>query len=225
MWSKVLTTKVELFLITGFISSIIISLNIYLAYKRRPFYVPTSIELNSVERIRAQIEPILRWVFIGLFLAITYFAGQSGTLYWKDWLLFKNATPFGEKDAQFGLDISFFAFKLPLYQALISWAISALVLAALASIFVHYMYGGIRTQGQGDRTTVAARVQLSILFGLIVLPRLLTIFNERTSPGLCAGVASIIAMLRRTALTSSAWPERITTNISPNNFSSAKQST
>jgi uncharacterized membrane protein (UPF0182 family) len=179
VWSKILTTKVELFLITGFISSIIISLNIYLAYKRRPFYVPTSIELNSVERIRSQIEPIIRWVFLGLFLAITYFAGTSGTLYWREWLLFKNSTSFGVKDAQFGLDISFFAFRLPLYQALISWAISALVLAAIATVFVHYMYGGIRTQGEGDRTTVAARVQLSILFGLIVLVKAVAYWFDR----------------------------------------------
>jgi uncharacterized membrane protein (UPF0182 family) len=179
VWSTVLTTKIELFLLTGLISSIVISLNIYLAYKRRPFYVPTSIELNGIERIRAQIEPILRWVFLGLFLAITYFAGTSGTLYWKDWLLFKNATAFGVKDAQFNLDISFFAFKLPLYQALISWAISALVLASLATIFVHYMYGGIRTQGQGERTTVAARVQISILFGLIVVMKAVAYWFDR----------------------------------------------
>ena len=179
VWSKVLTTKIELFFIAGLISSIVITLNIYLAYKKRPFYVPMSIELNGVERIRAQIEPIIRWVFIGLFIAITYFAGTSGTLYWKEWLLFKNSTPFGVKDAQFNLDISFFAFKLPLYQAMISWAISALVLAALATAFVHYMYGGIRTVGQGDRTTVAARVQLSILFGLIVLMKAVAYWFDR----------------------------------------------
>jgi len=179
VWSTILTTKVQLFLITGLISSIVISLNIYLAYKRRPFYVPTSIELNGVERIRAQIEPILRLVFLGLFLAITYFAGTSGTLYWREWLLFKNSTSFGVKDPQFNLDISFFAFKLPLYQAMISWAISALVLAAIASAFVHYMYGGIRTVGQGDRTTVAARVQLSILLGLIVLMKAVAYWFDR----------------------------------------------
>ena len=181
VWSTVLSTKIELFLITGLISSIIISLNIYLAYKRRPFYVPTAIELNGVERIRAQIEPILRWVFLGLFVAITYFAGTSGTLYWREWLLFKNSTSFGVKDPQFNLDISFFAFKLPLYQALISWAISALVLATIASVFVHYMYGGIRTVGQGDRTTVAARVQLSTLFGLIVLMKAVAYWFDRYS--------------------------------------------
>jgi uncharacterized membrane protein (UPF0182 family) len=179
VWSTILTTKIQLFLITGLISSIIISLNIYLAYKRRPFYVPTSIEINGVERIRAQIEPVIRLVFIGLFLAITYFAGTSGTLYWREWLLFKNSTPFGVKDAQFNMDISFFAFKLPLYQALISWAISALVLAALASAFVHYMYGGIRTVGEGDRTTVAARIQLSILLGLIVLMKAVAYWFDR----------------------------------------------
>jgi uncharacterized membrane protein (UPF0182 family) len=179
VWSTILSTKVQLFLITGLITSIVISLNIYLAYKRRPFYVPTSIELNGVERIRAQIEPILRLVFLGLFLAITYFAGTSGTLYWREWLLFKNSTSFGVKDPQFNLDISFFAFKLPLYQAMISWAISALVLAALASAFVHYMYGGIRTVGQGDRTTVAARVQLSILLGLIVLMKAVAYWFDR----------------------------------------------
>jgi uncharacterized membrane protein (UPF0182 family) len=179
VWSKVLTTKVELFLLMGLITSIIITLNIYFAYKRRPFFVPTAIELNGVERVRAQIEPILRWVFLGLFLAITYFAGSSGTLYWKEWLLFKNSTPFGLKDPQFNLDISFFTFKLPFYQALISWAISVLVLATLATIFVHYMYGGIRTQGQGERTTVAARVQLSILFGLIVLMKAVAYWFDR----------------------------------------------
>ncbi len=179
VWSTILTTKVELFLITGLLTSIVISLNIYLAYKRRPFYVPTSIELNGVERIRAQIEPILRLVFLGLFLAITYFAGTSGSLYWREWLLFRNSTSFGVKDPQFNLDISFFAFKLPLYQAMISWAISALVLAALASAFVHYMYGGIRTVGQGDRTTVAARVQLSILLGLIVLMKAVAYWFDR----------------------------------------------
>ena len=179
VWSTILGTKIQLFLVTGLISSIVISLNIYLAYKRRPFYVPTSIELNGVERIRAQIDPIIRLVFVGLFLAITYFAGTSGALYWREWLLFKNSTSFGVKDPQFNLDISFFAFKLPLYQAMISWAISALVLAALASAFVHYMYGGIRTVGQGDRTTVAARVQLSILLGLVVLMKAVAYWFDR----------------------------------------------
>ena len=179
VWSTVLLTKIQLFVIVGFITSAIISTNIYLAYKRRPLYVPTSIEISGLERLRAQIEPIRRWVFLGIILVLTYFAGTSGMVFWREWMLFKNSTDFGVTDPQFGLDISFFAFRLPMWQAIIGWAISTLVLATLASAFVHYMYGGIRTQVQTDRTTVAARVQISVLLGLIVLLKAVAYWFDR----------------------------------------------
>ncbi len=179
VWTTVLATKIQLFLVVGIVTSLIISLNIYLAYKRRPLYVPVSIEVSGLERLRAQIEPIRTWVFVGVVAAITYFAGSSGLVFWREWLLFKNATDFGVTDPQFGLDISFFAFRLPMWQAIIGWAISTLVLAALASAFVHYMYGGIRTNVQTDRTTVAARVQISILLGLIVLLKAVAYWFDR----------------------------------------------
>ncbi|CAB4722156.1 COG1615 Uncharacterized conserved protein [Candidatus Nanopelagicaceae bacterium] len=179
VWSTVLITKIQLFLIVGLITSLVISLNIFLAYKRRPLYVPTSIEVSGLERLRAQVEPIRRWVFLGIILALAYFGGTSGMVFWREWMLFKNSTDFGVKDPQFGLDISFFAFRLPMWQAIIGWAISTLVLATLASAFIHYMYGGIRTQVQTDRTTVAARVQISVLLGLIVLLKAVAYWFDR----------------------------------------------
>jgi len=179
VWSTVLTTKIELFLLVGIVTSLVISLNIYIAYKRRPLYVPTSIEMSGLERLRGQIEPIRRWVFLGVVGVLAYFAGTSGVVFWREWLLFKNATNFGIKDPQFGLDISFFAFRLPMWQAIIGWGISTLVLATLASAFIHYMYGGIRTTVQTDRTTVAARVQISILLGLIVLLKAVAYWFDR----------------------------------------------
>ena len=179
VWSTVLVTKIQLFLIVGLITSLVISLNIFLAYKRRPLYVPTSIEISGLERLRAQVEPIRQWVFLGIVLALAYFGGTSGMVFWREWMLFKNSTDFGVKDPQFGLDISFFAFRLPMWQALIGWAISTLVLATLASAFIHYMYGGIRTQVQTDRTTVAARVQISVLLGLIVLLKAVAYWFDR----------------------------------------------
>ena len=179
VWTKVLSTKIQLFLIVGLLTSFVISLNIYFAYKRRPLYVPTSIEINGVERLRGQIEPIRLWVFLGVVLVLTYFAGTSGMAFWREWLLFTNSTSFGVKDPQFGLDVSFFVFKLPMFQAIIGWGISTLILAAIASAFVHYMYGGIRTNVQSDRTTVAARVQISILLGLIVLIKAVAYWFDR----------------------------------------------
>ena len=196
VWTTVLATKIQLFLIVGLLTSFVISLNIFIAYRTRPLYVPTSIEVNGLERLRAQIEPIRLLVFIGVALALTYFAGSSGMAFWREWLLFKNSTEFGVKDPQFNLDISFFVFKLPVFQALIGWGISTLILATLASAFIHYMYGGIRTAVQSDRTTVAARVQISILLGLIVLLKAVAYWFDRFALALKEG--SLITGLKYT---------------------------
>ena len=169
VWSTILLTKAAVFVVGGLATSLIITLNIYIAFRKRPLYVPQSIEADNLERYRSQIEPIRRLVLVGLALVLFYFGGSSASQLWDTWLLFRNATPFGVTDPQFGLDISFFAFKLPMYQALVGWAISTLVFAIIGSAIVHYLYGGIRPQVAQERTTVAARVQLSVLLGLVVL--------------------------------------------------------
>ena len=179
VWSTVLVTKVVLFVAAGLITAALILLNIIIAYKRRPLYVPMTIEADNLERYRAQIEPIKRWVVLGLAAALFYFAGTSGSMLWSTWLLFKNSTPFGTTDPQFNMDISFFVFRLPFWQTLIGWAISTLVLAIISSSVVHYLYGGIRLQVREDRTTVAARVQLSVLLGGVVLLKAVAYWFDR----------------------------------------------
>jgi len=179
VWSTVLLTKATLFVAAGLLTSLVISLNIYIAFRRRPFYVPTSIEADNLERYRATIDPIRKLAFAGIAVVLFYFGGSSATTLWSSWLLFKNSTPFGVKDPQFGMDISFFAFRLPFLQTLIGWAISTLILATIASVAVHYIYGGIRPQVREDRTTVAARVQLSVLLGLIVLLKAVAYWFDR----------------------------------------------
>jgi len=169
VWSTILLTKAAVFVAAGLATSLVITLNIYLAFRKRPLYVPLTVEADNLERYRSQIEPIRRLVLVGLSLVLFYFGGSSGSQLWDTWLLFKNSTPFGVTDAQFGMDISFFAFKLPMYQALVAWGISTLIFSIIGSAIVHYLYGGIRPQVAQERTTVAARVQLSVLLGLVVL--------------------------------------------------------
>ena len=187
VWQTSLFTKIYLFIGFGLITAVVISLNIYFAFKKRPIYVPVSVEAESLERYRAQLEPIRKLVLIGTFLVIFYFAGSSGSRFWQTWLLFRNSTEFGQVDPQFGLDISFFAFKLPMWQALIGWGISTIVLAIIAASAVHYIYGGIRPQVREERTTVAARVQLSILLGLLVLLKAVAYWFDRYALSLKEG--------------------------------------
>ena len=179
VWSTVLLTKVALFAVAGLVTSVVITLNIYLAFRRRPFDVSMAIASDNLERYRATIDPIRKLVFAGIAIVLFYFGGTSGVQLWSSWLLFKNSTDFGVTDPQFGLDISFFAFRLPFLQTMIGWAISTLILATIASVGVHYLYGGIRPQSVGDRTSVAARVQLSVLLGLIVLVKAVAYWFDR----------------------------------------------
>ena len=179
VWTKLLATRAILFIAFGLTTSLLIVANIIIAYKRRPIYVPTTVEADNLERYRAQIEPIKKFAVIGIFLAIFYFAGSAGSRFWEGWLLYQNATPFGVTDPQFNRDISFFAFTLPFWQALVGWAISTLILATIAATVVHYIYGGIRPQVREDRTTVTARVQLSILLGAIVAVKAIAYWLDR----------------------------------------------
>ena len=55
VWTTVLATKIYLFIVAGALTSAIILLNIVIAYKRRPLYVPLSVEADNLERYRAQI--------------------------------------------------------------------------------------------------------------------------------------------------------------------------
>lgn len=179
VWTTLLVTRATLFFAFGLVTSLVIVANIIVAYKRRPIYIPTTVEADNLERYRAQIEPIRKLAIVGIFLAIFYFAGSAGSQFWESWLLYRNATPFGVLDPQFNRDISFFMFTLPFWQALVGWAISTLILATIAATVVHYIYGGIRPQVREDRTTVTARVQLSILLGAIVAIKAIAYWLDR----------------------------------------------
>ena len=187
VWSTVLITKASLFIFFGLITSLFITTNIYLAYRSRPLYAPVSVEADNLERYRGQLEPIRRWVLLAIALGFFYFSGTSGVALWERWMQFRNATPFGVKDSQFGLDISFFVFKLPFYEALLAWAISTLILTIIASAAVHYLYSGIRLQVPEDKTTVAARVQLSVLLGIFVLIKAVAYWFDRYALALKEG--------------------------------------
>ena len=186
VWKTTLFTKATLFIVVGLLTAAIVLANVVIAYRGRPIYAPMAVEADNLERYRSEIEPKRRFFAIAIFIAVFYISGSSASGFWSQWLQFKNATSFGVKDPQFGLDISFFAFKLPVYQAVIGWATSTLIIALIGAVVTHYLYSAIRIPTPGSRvaglansTTVFARVQLSILLGLIVLAKAAAYWFDR----------------------------------------------
>ena len=90
-----------------------------------------------------------------------------------------NGVPFGQKDPQFKLDVSFYAFDLPWYRFLLGFGFAAAVLSLIAAALTHYLYGGLRVTSPGARATGAATGHLSVLLGVFVLLKAVAYWLDR----------------------------------------------
>jgi len=204
VFSGVLFTRLLLFVIIGLAVALIIAANLYLAYRLRPLLRPHSAEQATLERYRMVIAPRLgTWITV-LCAIIGFFAGLSAQGRWKEWMLFQNAQPFKSVDPQFKVDIGFYIFDYPLWRYLLGVAFTAVVLSVLGSLAVHYIFGGVRLQGVGDRMTTAARAHLTTLVAIFVLlkavayvlDRRALLLEQHVSPGLYgAGYTDVNALL------------------------------
>ncbi|MFC0031315.1 UPF0182 family protein [Micromonospora chaiyaphumensis] len=169
VFTGVLATRLLLFLVIGLGMGVIVAGNLWLAYRLRPQLRPHSAEQATLERYRMLLSPRLgTWIALAS-AVIGLFAGLSAQGRWSQWLLFRNGGSFGVKDPEFGVDVGFYVFQLPFWRYLLGVGFTAVVLALLGALAVHYIFGGVRLQGVGDRMTNAARAHLSSLVAVFVL--------------------------------------------------------
>src|SRR5665647_2641624 len=115
------------------------------------------------------IEPLRRLVMLVGPAVLGFFAGVAASGQWRTILLFIGREQFGETDPQFGLDLSFFMFTLPVLRFVVSFLMAVAVIAGIAAIATQYLYGGLRLGGKGEHTSPAARVQLGITAAVVML--------------------------------------------------------
>jgi uncharacterized membrane protein (UPF0182 family) len=157
----VLTTRLLLFIGFGLLMALIVGVNVVLAYRLRPPFRPMSLEQQNLERYRVAVEPFLTPVLLLGAGVFGLFAGLSAAARWQTWLLWRNGSSFGQTDAQFGRDISYFAFTYPFQRFVLGFLLTAIVFALLASAATHYLFGGVRLQTLGEKVSPAARRHLS----------------------------------------------------------------
>ncbi|RAO30340.1 UPF0182 protein [Micromonospora saelicesensis] len=179
VFTGVLLTRLVLFLAIGLGMAVIVGGNLWLAYRLRPRLRPHSVEQATLERYRMVLSPRLG-TWISLTAAVVgLFAGLSAQNRWNQWLLFRNGGDFGIKDPEFGVDIGFYVFQLPFWRYLLGVAFTAVVLAVIGALAVHYLFGGVRLQGVGDRMSNAARAHLSTLVAVFVLLKAIAYVLDR----------------------------------------------
>ena len=177
-WTEI-QTRALLFALAAIAMGSIVALNLYLAYRFKPAFRPMSLEQQNLERYRRAVEPRRKLAIIGGSLVLALFAGFTAQGSWQTWLLWRNGQQFGTADAQFGRDISFFAFDYPFYRFLLGFAFAIALLSLIAAAATHYLFGGIRLQTPGQKLSVAARVHLSVLLGIFVLLKAIAYYLDR----------------------------------------------
>jgi len=193
VFGKVLGTKVLLFLVFGLLMALVIGANVLLAYRFRPLFRPASQEQVNLDRYREVVDPLRRWLLIGVAVVLGLFAGGSGSGQWRQYLLWRHGVPFGKEDPYFHKDVGFYIFSLPWLHYLVNFALAVTVLSLIAAAIVHYLFGGIRLQVKQDRLSGAAQVQISVLAGFFVLFKALDYWLDRydlthDSGGLFTGI-------------------------------------
>jgi uncharacterized protein len=169
VFSSVLRTRLMLFALFGLGMALIVGGNLYLAYRLRPLLRPHSPEQATLERYRMVLTPrIGTWIGVTAVL-IGFFAGLSAQGRWSEWLLFRNGGSFGIEDPQYHVDVGFYVFDYPFWRYLLGFGFTAVVLSVVGSIAMHYLFGGVRLQGAGDRMTTAARAHVTSLVAVFVL--------------------------------------------------------
>lgn len=176
-----LLTQIALFAVAAVIMAVAVWGSLTIAFRSRPVYAPTTPGQEALDRYREQLEPLRRLVGIAVPALLGLFAGSAAAGQWQTVVLWFNRQPFGETDAEFGLDLGFYVFSLPMLEFLIGFATAVLLLSGIAAVLTHYLYGGVRISGAGERTTREARLHLGLLGAAFLLLRAAGYFVERYS--------------------------------------------
>jgi hypothetical protein len=97
-------------------------------------------------------------------------AGVLGSSRWMVWLQYRHATPFGDRDPIFGLDVGFYVFQLPWYGFVRDLLLGVFVLALAGSTLI-YLLPGRAAGGSGGPFAALrmARRHLSLLTAVVLL--------------------------------------------------------
>lgn len=175
-----LWTRIGLFVVFGGFMAAVVALNAWIPYRFRQVFSPMmNAEQASLERYRIALEPMRRVVGVAVPAVLGVLGGASASSEWQTWLLWRNATDFGETDPQFGMDIAYFAFTLPFLRFVLGFLFATVVLAFLVAVVVHYLYGGLRLQSPEGRTSPAARAHLCVLIGIFALLKAVAYYLDR----------------------------------------------
>ncbi len=142
-----ISTRVWLFLSGATVALIAIAANVLVARRLAPSADIPEFEVS--EELRG-LSSAIQWAptqkallavasVVVILVAIQF--GSSAETHWEAVLLFTHAQSFHRQDPQFGQDLSFYVFKLPVYEFVLDWLLSLLIVGAIGAAAVYTLRG------------------------------------------------------------------------------------
>jgi uncharacterized membrane protein (UPF0182 family) len=179
VYTRRLVTELVLFVMFGLAMTVVVAVNVVIAYRFRPAFRPVSPEQEQLEVYRKTLHRF-RWWVLGIISGfIGIITGSSASTHWKTWLLWRDGTPFHIKDPQFHKDISYFSFTYPMQRYALSVAFAIVIVSLIAVLLTSYIFGAVRLQTPGPKWTPAGRVHVSVLLGVFVLLKAVAYYLDR----------------------------------------------
>jgi uncharacterized membrane protein (UPF0182 family) len=179
VWVTVLLTRLTIFVAVALVMGGTVFLALMLAYRSRPVFAPAARSNDPIAPYRTQVMRRPRMYGWGIAVVFGVMCGLIAQTNWVTLQLFLRGAFFGMVDPEFGHDIGFFVFDLPFYRSILNWMFIAVCFALVANLATHYLFGGLRlTTGKG-MLTQAARVQLAVLAGTLVLLKAVAYWFDR----------------------------------------------
>ena len=160
VWRTAIFTRVGLVVVFSALAFGILWFNLWLTDRLSPRIglIDATPEEAVVERFQEWVQPRARLLRLGVAAVFGILIGLAAGGWWEHFLLFRESVPFNIDDAQFGNDVSFYVFRLPFIRDVFGWAFQFVVVTALVVAALHYLNGGIRFQGRGQRASAAEKV-------------------------------------------------------------------
>ncbi|MGV0792381.1 UPF0182 family protein [Mycolicibacterium sp. XJ1819] len=179
VWVTVLVTRLVIFAVVALAVGGAVFAAMALAYRWRPVFVPAQRSNDPLSDYRTAVMARPRLIAIGIAGAIGVVCGLLAQLNWATVQLFLHGGSFGITDAEFGHDVGFFVFDVPFYRSVLTWLFVAVCAALIASLITHYLFGGIQLAGGKGGLTAAARIQLAVLAGVLILLKAVAYWFDR----------------------------------------------
>jgi uncharacterized protein len=167
VFTATIWAKTQLFLVFGALFFAIFYGNVAIARR----LAPDAADRFLLERFGTdwtkRIQKYLGWILLGGALFLSLWAGRLAAESWADWLTFAHARPFHIADPVFANDISFYVFRLPFLNTLYTFFIGALLISAVAVLFIHVADRAIESWAGLPDIRPGVRAQLlALLAGL-----------------------------------------------------------